>query len=153
MGLRNIVSTDILQLERLVKGDTFYLLDDIITCIKEEGDLSFSKGYFSKENELLGAIHIGYYDNPSSVKEEKLLQEKEGYIINGLFVCEEYRNKGIGKQLIQGVIDFLKLECASNFVLFADIIDPKVEEFYKKQGFNSVDADKCTRFKYFSYLK
>ena len=59
--------------------------------------------------------------------------------INNIFVLEEYRNKGIGKALMQTMIDALKEVGITNIQLDTYNKNSKAIKFYERLGF-----EKCT---------
>lgn len=54
--------------------------------------------------------------------------------ISGLFVQKEYRNKGIGKGLMNCAITFFKTRRIQYYSLFTSINDKKAIEYFKKNG-------------------
>lgn len=87
--------------------------DNILLCYEED---SIIKGY----------IYLKLINN----------DDKNGYLIDGLYVLEEYRNQGIAKKLINAALD----EINNKNVSFIDInvmSDNKIAiNLYKLFGFN-----------------
>jgi len=54
-----------------------------------------------------------------------------------LVVDEEYRSKGYGSSMLQYVIEEVRACGGDQIVKFYDLLNPAVEEFYKKNGFHT----------------
>ena len=54
--------------------------------------------------------------------------------ISGLYVSEKYRNKGIGKQLIENAMKFFRARRIQYYSLLISINDTKGIEYFKKNG-------------------
>jgi len=55
--------------------------------------------------------------------------------IQDLFILEEYRNKGLGKKLVNYLVDYIK---KNNINWIALIAEPGSANFYKSIGFNEM---------------
>ncbi len=54
--------------------------------------------------------------------------------ISGLYVSEEYRNKGIGKKLIENALKFFRARRIQYYSLLISVNDIKGIEYFKKNG-------------------
>ena len=75
----------------------------------------------------------------------EILSKKEWYTvqlgtINNLFVLEEYRGKGIGKKLMETMMDAFKEKGINNFELYALNNNEDALKFYEKLGFRKYNV-------------
>ena len=75
----------------------------------------------------------------------EILSKKEWYTvqlgtINNLFVLEEYRGKGIGKKLMETMMDAFKEKGINNFELYALNNNENALKFYEKLGFRKYNV-------------
>ena len=75
----------------------------------------------------------------------EILSKKEWYTvqlgtINNLFVLEEYRGKGIGKKLMETMMDAFKEKGINNFELYALNNNENALKFYEKLGFKKYNV-------------
>lgn len=75
----------------------------------------------------------------------EILPKKEWYTvqlgtINNLYVLEDYRHKGIGKQLMQTMINSFKEKGIETFELYAFSNNVDALKFYEKLGFKKYNV-------------
>ena len=75
----------------------------------------------------------------------EILSKKEWYTvqlgtINNLFVLEEYRGKGIGKKLMETMMDAFKEKGINNFELYALNNNENALKLYEKLGFRKYNV-------------
>ena len=75
----------------------------------------------------------------------EILSKKEWYTvqlgtINNLYVLEEYRHKGIGKQLMQTMMNSFKEKGIETFELYAFSNNVDALKFYEKLGFKKYNV-------------
>lgn len=111
--------------------------DDNITFLKERVQNNESVIFTAKkDDEIVGFTQL--FPTFSSASLKKV------YILNDLFVLENYRNQGIAKLLIHQVIEFAKENnCAR--VSLSTARDNPAQFLYEKLGF------KESTFKFFNY--
>lgn len=98
------------------------------------------KGYFLDE-ELIGLIRWGN-ESPDYLFEESD-DENDIAFIGSLFVHPNYRNKGIGRSLVEHVIKEMEQD-----VVYTSPIDIAAERFFYEVDFNPVDEEGyCDIFK------
>jgi len=99
--------------------------------LKKANSEEISLMLFAKDRaEVVGMIGI-YWSNLDKIK--------HGVNIYGLYVVEKYRNKGIGKILMQSIVDIVKSR--SQFIklyLYVETNQKKAISLYKKFGFRIV---------------
>lgn len=126
MNIKSFENTDLDALERLYlnsRKDAFYWMDQQLFTLNDfVEDTKNEKIYVAKENnEIMGFISI---------------YEEENFI-HHLFVDKNYKNKGVGKSLLDFAKNLyfpMKLKCYSkNFLAIS---------FYKKYGFEIVSKEK-----------
>jgi ribosomal protein S18 acetylase RimI-like enzyme len=79
-------------------------------------------------NDIVG--YITYYEKPRQCFYE-IASIGE---VSGLYVSEEYRNKGIGKKLIENAIKFFRSRRIQYYSLLISVNDTKGIEYFKKNG-------------------
>jgi GNAT superfamily N-acetyltransferase len=57
------------------------------------------------------------------------------WLLNDFFICEDYRNKGVGKQLFEKVKEFTLLTKSKGIELTVEHINEKAWQFWESQGF------------------
>jgi len=72
------------------------------------------------EDQIVGSLYVKKY--------------KDSYIIRDVFVLESHRGKGYGKQLLEGILQFLKPKKKSIF-LYVDPTNNVAITLYKRMGF------------------
>lgn len=111
--------------------------DDNITFLKERVQNSESVIFTAKkDDEIVGFTQL--FPTFSSASLKKV------YILNDLFVLENYRNQGIAKLLIHQVIEFAKENNCARVSLSTARNNP-AQFLYEKLGF------KESSFKFFNY--
>ena len=103
--------------------DNFVVKDYFKNVIKDEKNILLCY----KEDEIIkGYIYL------KNINEDN----KSGYLIDGLYVLEEYRNNGIAKELINSSLSILK----SKNINFIDVNtmykNKEANNLYKSLGFN-----------------
>lgn len=103
--------------------DNFVVKDYFKNVIKDEKNILLCY----KEDEIIkGYIYL------KNINEDN----KSGYLIDGLYVLEEYRNNGIAKELINSSLSILK----SKNINFIDVNtmykNKEANNLYKSFGFN-----------------
>lgn len=103
--------------------DNFVVKDYFKNVIKDEKNILLCY----KEDEIIkGYIYL------KNINEDN----KNGYLIDGLYVLEEYRNNGIAKELINSSLSILK----SKNINFIDVNtmykNKEANNLYKSLGFN-----------------
>jgi len=87
--------------------------------------------------ESCGCINISYYivyEDKKAVGIAKVINEPYSYEIASLYILEEYRNKGYGKQ----VITYLKIELdKKRMLLWVLEGNKKARSFYENNGFKN----------------
>jgi len=82
-----------------------------------------------EENKILGSLYICIIPNLSN-------NEKSIGFIENVIIDEKYRNKGIGKKLMEMVIEYAKENNCYKVTLQSGIKRKDAHKFYKKIGFN-----------------
>ena len=82
------------------------------------------------DEKIVGMI-LAQYFKPLPIS----LYKKKGYISN-LFIKKEFRKKGIGKKLVETVIDWLKRNKTEHVTLEIHKDNKSALELYHKMGFN-----------------
>jgi GNAT superfamily N-acetyltransferase len=57
------------------------------------------------------------------------------WLLNDFFICEDFRNKGVGKKLFNKVKEFTLLTKSKGIELSVEHINEKAWNFWEKQGF------------------
>ena len=65
-----------------------------------------------------------------------LPDNRYGYYISYAYICEDYRNRKLGSQLMNKLINKVKEKGVKFIVLTCDVRDKQVVKFYQKYGFN-----------------
>jgi GNAT superfamily N-acetyltransferase len=68
------------------------------------------------------------------------------WLLNDFFICEDYRNKGVGKQLFEKLKEFTLLTKSKGIELSVEHINEEAWHFWEKQGFK-LDEE----FRYYFY--
>ena len=111
--------------------------DDNITFLKERVQNNESVIFIAKkDDEIVGFTQL--FPTFSSASLKKV------YILNDLFVLENYRNQGIAKLLIHQVIEFAKENNCARFSLSTARNNP-AQFLYEELGF------KESSFRFFNY--
>ncbi|MBL8100801.1 MAG: GNAT family N-acetyltransferase [Anaerolineales bacterium] len=92
--------------------------------------LTISEGYISA-NEVWMML-----DAEKPIAFYALSQSEEGYELGHLWVLPEYIGKGIGKQLLNHVLERCKLLNITTLKIYAD---PNAQPFYEKMGAKKID--------------
>ena len=97
-------------------------------------------------NQLVGELHVAYE------KEDKNFAErgKRAYLF-AFRVQEEYQNQGIGKYLLEKVLDTLKTEGYTEFSVGVEDDNLRAKYIYQKYGFTKVIARKSESYQGDSY--
>ena len=97
-------------------------------------------------NQLVGELHVAYE------KEDKNFAErgKRAYLF-AFRVHEEYQNQGIGKYLLEKVLDTLKAEGYREFTVGVEDDNLRAKYIYHKYGFTKVIARKSESYQGDSY--
>jgi GNAT superfamily N-acetyltransferase len=94
----------------------FIQADDVLPIRNEvlrEGRLTLEECRFPTDI-IKGAFHLGYFENEKLVCIASFHPQKHGkysgtgYQLRGMATLENYRSKGIGNQLVNFAIDYLK---------------------------------------------
>lgn len=90
--------------------------------------------YVAEENEKIVGFITG-----------EILSKKEWYTvqlgtINNLFVLKEYRGKGLGKQLMETMMEAFREKGINNFELYAFNNNTNTLKFYEKLGFKKYNV-------------
>lgn len=78
----------------------------------------------TEKNEFAGFIDLSLFENKGA--------------INGFSVQKKFRNKGIGKKLLEFGIEFLKENGAQKIRLLVKKENEQAKKLYKKQGFKFI---------------
>ena len=98
--------------------------DRLKTILKSNENCVYVASY---NDELIGWIH-GFY---------ALRVETDPFVeIGGLVVDENFRNKGVGKKLIEFVFDWTKTKNCSEIRVRSNTIRVESHKFYEKLGFD-----------------
>lgn len=97
-------------------------------------------------NQLVGELHVAYE------KEDKNFAErgKRAYLF-AFRVLEAYQSQGIGKYLLEKVLDTLKTEGYSEFTVGVEDDNLRAKYIYQKYGFTKVIARKSESYQGDSY--
>ena len=114
-----------------------------------------------KHNLEEAKLYIPMWDNKENLKEKIrrkpdsiIIADEKGCAIGNLFLIEDgwsafifhmavrsdYRQRGIGQKLMSYAEDNLKKQGVKAVSLFVDENLDKIQEFYKKQGYLSLDS-------------
>ena len=121
---QKLVQTD--EYDRLVQ---FFVENELEFDGEEEVDTDIVRCYkfTDDEDELIGGV---------------VLAKREGeFIIDGIAVNDNYRNSGIGEILLNQIIEDVEEMDGESIYLVA-----RAPEFFRKNGFDEVDADKAPNF-------
>ena len=80
-----------------------------------------------KDSKIVGRVYLYLINND--------LHEKAYGVLEDLYVDEEYRNKGIGQQLVEAVIAEAKKQNCYKLISQSRYSRLNVHNFYKKNGF------------------
>lgn len=120
----DILLTKLIQDERkydnLIDKD-FIVKDYFKNIVKNEDNILFC---YEENNTIKGYIYLKFVNN----------DEKKGYLIDGLYVEEEYRKNGIASKLIEHALTVIKNIDFIDINVMAHNID--AINLYKKFGFN-----------------
>ena len=72
--------------------------------------------------------------DPGLVASLYVKKYKESYVIRDVFVLSEYRRKGYGKKLIQGILQFL-IPKKKEIILYVDSTNKIASNLYTSMGF------------------
>jgi ribosomal protein S18 acetylase RimI-like enzyme len=92
----------------------------------------------AQENEVIGFAQL--YPIFSSLSLQRV------WLLNDFYISEEYRNRGIGKQLFAKVKEFTLLTKSKGIELSVEHSNEKAWHFWEKQGFRIDDE-----FRYYFY--
>ena len=109
--------------------------------VKDLADLRESVGWSRMENEYKNPLLTSYYH--IAVYEKEALIGYIDFVSNGatdayiqdLMVHPDYQGKGIGTDLMQNMIDYLKKK---HIYMISVIFEEKLKPFYEKFGFFSM---------------
>lgn len=93
-------------------------------------------------NKLIGYCTLNYADDCGDVIENHPDWTNDSRLLSNVYVLKEYRNQGIGKLLINTV-----LQKADNNAIFLTVLYPELCEYYKKFGFTEIDEEKYAMVK------
>jgi len=82
-----------------------------------------------EENKILGSLYICIIPNLSN-------NGKSIGFIENVIIDEKYRNKGIGKKLMEMAVEYAKENNCYKVTLQSGIIRTEAHKFYEKIGFN-----------------
>ncbi|MBO5165858.1 MAG: GNAT family N-acetyltransferase [Lachnospiraceae bacterium] len=100
--------------------------------------------YLNKQ--LVGELHVVYEKEDKNFAE----RDKRAYLF-AFRVHEEYQNQGIGKYLLEKVLDTLKTEGCTEFTVGVEDDNLRAKYIYQKYGFTKVIARKSESYQGDSY--
>lgn len=128
--------------------DLVGLFDKYRIFYKKDSDLKGAKQFLSARIKNQESVIYIYYDKNIAVGFTQLYptyssaRMVKNWILNDLFVLEEYRKTGVATQLINKVIEFAKSNDA-NFVQLETQVDNFVaQKLYQHLGFELQEPDK-----------
>lgn len=128
--------------------DLVGLFDKYRIFYKKDSDLKGAEQFLSARIKNQESVIYIYYDNNIAVGFTQLYptyssaRMVKNWILNDLFVLEEYRKTGVATQLINKVIEFAKSNDA-NFVQLETQVDNFVaQKLYQHLGFKLQEPDK-----------
>ena len=137
-----IVAGDLDNLNDLVE-----LFDQYRIFYKKESDLEGAENFLSDRIKNQESVIYIYYDKNIAVGFTQLYPKYSSarmvrnWILNDLFVLEEYRKTGIATQLINKAIEFAKSNDA-NFVQLETLVDNFIaQKLYQHLGFELQGPD------------
>lgn len=103
--------------------------EEYFSFFKKEFEKDSFIGFVALEgDEIIGLARGSIKERPSF-----FIEDKEGKI-ESLIVKEKYRGKGVGKKLLNQIIDCLK-ERGAEVITLEVYLDNSAREFYRKMGF------------------
>lgn len=99
-------------------------VNSIVQSLNVEGNYCY---LLYHNNDLIGYL-VGDF--------RTLPDNRYGYYISYVYICEKYRNMKLGTKLMDKLINKCKEKGVKFIVLTCDIRDKKVVNFYRKYGFN-----------------
>ncbi|MBB6460061.1 GNAT family N-acetyltransferase [Flammeovirga kamogawensis] len=93
-----------------------------------------------KENKAVGFIQL--YPIFSSVMLSK------SWILNDLYIHEEYRKKGIAATLIEQVLEFAKSDGATTVKLSTEITNTQAQNLYEQMNFKKIEGSTFIDYKF-----
>ncbi len=128
--------------------DLVGLFDKYRIFYKKDSDLKGAEQFLSERIKNQESVIYIYYDKNIAVGFTQLYptyssaRMVKNWILNDLFVLEEYRKTGVATQLINKVIEFAKSNDA-NFVQLETQVDNFVaQKLYQHLGFELQEPDK-----------
>lgn len=118
------------------------------TFLKFEGEDYSQEGIrnfydFITDNNLYEAFLNGQYQVMVALDENRIIglaSVRNNNHLSLLFVDEEYHKKGVGRELIRHISEYLKGEAGECFMSLKSA--PYAIEFYKKLGFRPIQFEK-----------
>lgn len=146
MIIRRIQASDREQLIKLIEGlwkvdirqrklkklTPFAQYKDIDEEIAREAEEYLKDAYCTLVAEDNGQL-VGYIAGTVKTREDKVL-DKAGYISNW-YVNDEYRNKGVGKKLWDGLLGYFKEQQCTHLLLDIWAENTTAHATYKRMGF------------------
>lgn len=103
-----------------------------------EIDLEELKDFNEQFPDLSVVHYFGYFDLDVVVGYIEYYDLYENIDIGNIFVKEDYRNRGIGSLLLEGLIIFAKEKGKVNITLEVNVLNKYAIRLYEKYGFKKV---------------
>jgi len=124
----------------------FIAVEDLLSIRNEvlrEGKLTLDECRFPTDN-IAGAFHLGYYRNDELLSIASFHPQNYegftgvGYQLRGMATIEKYRGQGLGNQLLNFAIVYLRGQKANYMWCNAR---KKALQFYQNMGFEIISAE------------
>jgi N-acetylglutamate synthase-like GNAT family acetyltransferase len=134
MKIRPVIKKDIPQIIKLI-GDIWAEYDCILDVENEERSLLAPDDYFRVRN---GEFWVVEEDEKIIATVAVMMSGEKTAELKTLYVCQDFRKRGLGEKLTQTAIKFAKEKGANEMILWSDTRFTKAHRLYERLCFEKI---------------